>query len=131
MNTFSFNIGKTQSPEFRLRLDIENYYNVTFPSQLLLSAILMLSLLVKMFLLRKLKVIFRVDVLFSVFFVHFKSHLINIMFVWENVSNVKKCLILQDIDISIICRNNSVYHCKPLYKILNMRTVTSLYNLES
>lgn len=83
-----------------------------------------------MFLLRKLKLIFRVDVLFAVYFVHFKSHLINIMFVWENVSNVKKCLISQDININIICRNDSGYHCKPLLKILNMRTDTSLYNLE-
>lgn len=90
----------------------------------------MLSLLVKMFLLRKLKLIFRVDVLFSVYFVHFKSHLNNIVFVWENVSSVKKCLILQDIAISIICRNNSEYDCKPLFKLLNVRTVTSLYNLE-
>lgn len=90
----------------------------------------MLSQLVKMFLLRKLKLNLRVDVLFSVYFVHFKSHLINIVFVWENVSNVKKYFILQVIAISIICRNNPGYNCKPLFKILNVRTVTSLYNLE-
>lgn len=67
----------------------------------------------KHILLRKLKLVFRVDVLFSVHFVHLKSYLINIMFVWENVSNVKKCIILQDIAISIICRNNSGYNWKP------------------
>jgi hypothetical protein len=82
------------------------------------------------FLLRKLKLIVSVDVLISVYFAHLQSHLMYGILVWGNDSNVKRLLILQKRAIRIICGVNSRCHCKPLFKQLNVLTVTSLYILE-
>lgn len=83
-----------------------------------------------MFLIRKLRYEVTLDVLKVIYFSYIYPHILYGILLWGNDPNIKRILILQKKAIKIMCNVNVRTHSKPLFKKLNILTVTSLYIIE-